>query len=41
MLANEAILAYGSVYNGWEVPDGKYRVVFEGRHYTKSDFKLR
>ncbi|WP_025091235.1 hypothetical protein [Brucella intermedia] len=40
LLATEALLAYGSVYNGHEYEDGSYRIEFEGRLYTKSDFGL-
>ncbi len=40
LLAVEAVLAYGGFYNGIEYPAGEYRVEFEGRLYTKSDFGL-
>ncbi len=40
LLAVEAVLAYGGLYNGSECLDGKHRIEFEGRLYTKSDFGL-
>ncbi len=40
LLAVEAVLAYGSLYNGIEYTDGVFRIEFEGRIYTKSDFGL-
>ena len=40
LLATEAVLAFGSLYNGSEYLNGDHRVEFEGRLYTKSDFGL-
>ena len=40
MLAIEAVLAYGSNYDGPIWPEGHYRFGFEGRTYTKKDFGL-
>jgi len=40
LLAVEALLAYGGLYDGYKKPDGLYRVEFEGRLYIKSDFGL-
>lgn len=40
LLAVEALLAYGGFYDGYKHLDGIYRIEFEGRFYTKSDFDL-
>jgi len=38
MLAVEALLVYGDVFNGPSKPDGYCRVEFEGRRWVLSDF---
>ena len=40
LLAVEALLVYGGIYDGEERPDGYNRVEFEGRLYRKSDFGM-
>ena len=40
LLAIEAVLVFGSNYNGADRPDGRYRFVHEGLTYTKSDFEI-
>ena len=38
LLAVEALLVYGSFFNGLSRPDGYRRIVFEGREWVLSDF---
>lgn len=40
LLAVEAMLAYGSFYNGGKCPNGLYRFEHGGKTYIKSDFGL-
>lgn len=38
LLAIEAMLIYGSYYDGDKRPDGYDRFLFDGKNYTKKDF---
>lgn len=40
ILAVEALLAYGSVYDGHKHPNGRYRIKLDDCVYIKSDFGL-
>lgn len=40
LLAVEAMLAFGSFYNGGKCPNGLYRFEHQGKTYIKSDFGL-
>ena len=39
LLAIEAVIVYGRVFNGDKKPDGYIRVECEGREYRRSDFE--